>query len=200
MKDQKRLFSFILTAVALVFVSSACAQYTARDAWQRPDAIMDTLGIQAGTIVGEAGAGDGYFTFHLARRVGSSGRVYANDINRRVLSRIESRCEREGIQNITTVVGEIDDPLFPENTLDIVVMMRAFHDFTRPVEWMATVISGMKPNAYLAIIDYDPKRVGSGDSHFLRRDEILAIMGRTDFELVRVDTFLERDNIYVFKL
>ena len=78
---------------------------------------------------GEAGAGRGYFTFKLARRVGRSGIVYANDIDEAALAQIESRCRSEGIQNIETVVGEIEDPRFPEEGLDLVIMVYALHDF-----------------------------------------------------------------------
>jgi len=200
MKTKNRFVVWLIVGLATLTASPGCAQQPWRDAWQQPVAIMDSLGIVPGMVVGEAGAGDGYFTFHLSRRVGPNGRIYANDINRRALGRMERRCERENIVNITTVVGDIDDPLFPENTLDMVVIMRAFHDFTRPVEWMANVLPAMKPEATLAIIDYDPDRVGSGGRHFMSREEVLAIMRQTSFELLHVFTFLDRDNIYLFRV
>ena len=142
------LFRFHRPIVATFLVFVHCnlftAQHTGRDSWQQPDRIMDAVGMKPGMIVGEAGAGDGYLTFHLAERVGESGHVYANDINKRVLGKIEDRCKKEKLSNITTIVGEVADPLFPMGKLDLVIMLRAFHDFTEPVEWMRNVIPSMK--------------------------------------------------------
>jgi ubiquinone/menaquinone biosynthesis C-methylase UbiE len=185
-------FSFI--------ISSAAAQTSARDAWQQPEKIMDSLGIRRGMIVGEAGAGDGYFTFHLAKRVGDEGKVIANDIDKRALQRLFDRCTREHVQNIDTLLGKIDDPLFPSGALDCVVMMMAFHDFEKPVEWMKNVAPALKPGAFLAIIDQDPDKTKRDRGHFWTKEKVLATMEKTEFELVRLFTFLERDNIYMYRL
>jgi SAM-dependent methyltransferase len=81
---------------------------------------MDSIGVRQGMRVGEAGAGQGYFTFPLARRVGSGGMVFSNDISGESLDVIRERAVREGLKNIRTVVGEVEDPLFPEKNLDLV--------------------------------------------------------------------------------
>lgn len=201
MKTWSRLWStwFVLLSVAISALT-AFAQRSDRDSWQQPGRIMDSLGIRHGMIIGEAGAGDGYFTFHLSKRVGEEGKIYANDIDKGALQRINDRCKREDVRNITTIVGEVDDPLFPEGELDCVVIIMAFHDFEKPVEWMKNVIPSMKPDAFLAIIDPDPQKVRHDRSHFMSKEKILATMQKTDFALVRMLTFLERDNIYVFRL
>ncbi|MBN1464894.1 class I SAM-dependent methyltransferase, partial [candidate division KSB1 bacterium] len=118
-----------------------------RDSWQQPKKIMDAVGIVPGMVIGEAGAGTGYFTFFLKDRVGESGKIYANDILQRQLDAITARCERDSIDNIVTILGEIDDPRFPRGELDMVIMMLAFHEFTQPVEWMKNVIPSLKPDA-----------------------------------------------------
>ncbi|MBE0558708.1 MAG: class I SAM-dependent methyltransferase, partial [Proteobacteria bacterium] len=180
--------------------SLSCGQNHTRDSWQRPQAIMDSIGVREGLTIGEAGAGTGYFTFHLAARVGSSGKVFANDIDRGVLEDIDERRERESLTNIETIVGEVDDPLFPKGRLDMVVMMNAFHDFTEPTTWMRNVIPSMKPSATLVIIDRDPDKMQSSWNHFMTKNQILEAMSATDFTIVRILTFLERDNVYVFRL
>ncbi|MBN2030618.1 class I SAM-dependent methyltransferase [bacterium] len=190
----------LLIIAAVTFCSPLFGQYTNRDSWQQPERIMDAVGIVSGMTIGEAGAGDGYLTFYLSKRVGPKGRVYANDINRNALRTIERRCERENIENITTIVGEVADPLFPENELDVVIMLRAFHEFDRPVEWIKNVIPSMKEGAKMVIVDLEPSKARYGWNHFMTREQILAIMEKTDFNLVRIDEFLQQDNIYLFEL
>jgi ubiquinone/menaquinone biosynthesis C-methylase UbiE len=191
-----------LLAILLVSftVATAFAQGSDRNSWQQPEAIMDSLGIGPGMIVGEAGAGDGYFTFHLAKRVGTMGTIYANDIDRRALKRLEDKCGRGDVRNIITITGKIDDPLFPKRKLDCVVMMMAFHDFEKPVEWMKNVVPSLKPGAFLAIIDQDPDKTNRDRGHFWTKERVLSTMEETEFVLIRLYTFLERDNIYVYKV
>ncbi len=171
-----------------------------RDSWQQPEKIMDVVGIKPGMIIGEAGAGDGYFTFFLSKRVGETGHVYANDIVKSKLKHIEDRCQRDSISNITTILGQEENPLFPKGQLDMVVMMRVFHHIENPTVWMKNVIPSMKSGAPMVIIDVAPDKTGRGFGHFLTREQILNAMAKTDFQLDRVETFLERDNIYVFVL
>lgn len=190
----------LILSLIIAAVLTVCGQDSNRDSWQQPEKIMDVVGIKPGMVIGEAGAGDGYFTFYLSKRVGESGKIYANDIKQDVLKEIEERCKKDSIRNVVTIVGEVADPLFPEGELDMVIMMRAFHDFEKPVEWMKNVIPGLKPGAPLVIIDPDPEKSGHGRSHFWTKEKILSTMEETDFDLVRIETFLEKDNIYIYKL
>ncbi len=193
------IFSFIMLFFLLLFSNPGCSQNSYRDNYMKPEKIMDSVGIKPGMIIGEAGAGEGYFTFWLSDRVGNKGRIYANDIDNSALEKITKRCDRENIQNITTIWGLVDDPLFPVDSLEIIIMMTAFHDFTKPVKWMNNVTSYMKPGAKLVIIDRDPDKWGN-DDHFKTKEEILSIMKKTDFDLDKIETFLQRDNIYIFNI
>jgi ubiquinone/menaquinone biosynthesis C-methylase UbiE len=135
------------------------------------DRAMDAVGLAPGMVVGEAGAGDGYFTLPMARRVAPSGAVYANDINRRALDRLSARAGREGLSNVRIVEGEVADPRFPRNDLDLIVIVHAFHDFDRPVEWLVNARKYLRPGGAIAIIDRDP---GQGaEHHFWTRERIL---------------------------
>ena len=96
-----------------------------RDAWQRPDEVMDALGIKAGSVVADIGCGAGYFTFHLAARVGPKGKVYAEDIKEDRLAEIRKRAQKEGEANIETVSGAEDDPRLPLASVDVVKIGRA---------------------------------------------------------------------------
>ena len=191
-----RLFLIFLITVIITVV----AQHSGRDSWHQPERIIDSLEIKPGMVIGEAGAGDGYFTFHLAKRVGNTGKIFANDIDRGALDDLEDRAEQENIKNISTLIGEVDDPLFPAGELDMIIMMRAFHDFTEPVAWMKNAASALKPGALMVIIDLDTDKRGNWNNHFLTKEQVLDLMDKTDFELVKIYDFLERDLIFVFKL
>lgn len=199
MKRLKKAVQIVL-CLTVIFLN-VCAAQSSRDALMQPEKLMDAIGVKPGMVIGEGGAGEGYFTFKLASRVGNTGKVYANDIVERVLGVIERRCEREDIANITTILGEVEDPLFPKGELDMVIMVMAFHDFEKPVEWLKNVKRCMKPAATLVIVERDPDRSGSGWSHYLTKEDILDTMNKAGlFELDRIETFLSAHNIYIYRL
>jgi len=198
MKQCKQLITILLVLIALL-TQLFSGQNTYRDRDLQPERLMDTIGVKPGLIIGEGGAGRGYFTFKLADRIGPTGKVYANDISSRALSAIRSRCQREGVNNIETILGEVEDPLFPQG-LDMIFMVAAFHDFEKPVQWLENVKSSMKPEATLVIVEKDPDKLRRDSGHHMTKDEILDTVKKADFELVRVEMFLEIDNIFIFRL
>jgi len=110
----------LLVAAIAVTAAYILPQTHVRDRTEQPDKVMDATGVRAGMAIGEVGAGQGYFTFWLSRRVGDTGRIYANDIDRSALAYIQRRCASEGVRNIETIRGRVEDPLFPEAMLDMV--------------------------------------------------------------------------------
>jgi len=177
--------------------ASSCVQ-SYRDKKMPPDQVIDAIGLEPGMVIGEAGAGDGYFTFKMIERIGKQGAIYANDIQQRALNRMERRSEKEGIGNIHTVLGEIADPLFPRNDLEMVVMVHAFHDFEKPVEWLENLKKYLKQGAILAIIDRDPAKTGG--SHAWSKEKILGYTKKAGYRLIKDADFLKDNLILVFSL
>src|SRR5215510_14744727 len=77
-----------------------------RDQWQRPAEVLDALGVKPAHRVADIGCGSGYFTFHLAARVGAEGKVYAVDIDPAALSKVRQRKEREKLEQVEPILGE----------------------------------------------------------------------------------------------
>ena len=179
MKKSTTVFIVIFgTILCLALIASAQSRRDKRD---QPEKLMDIAGVKPGMSIGEAGAGRGYLTFHLSRRIGETGRIYANDIDKKSLQYIIDRCEREGVKNIETVLGEIADPCFPVTELDLVVMIYAFHDFTEKEAWLKNVKKYMKRDASLVIFD-------GQDSHTGMSKEFVAKLGKSaGFQLVKHD-------------
>src|SRR5215831_13125122 len=92
-----------------------------RDAWQKPDQIMDALGIADGSTVADIGVGSGWFTVRLARRVGPNGVVYAEDVQRQMLEATRRRITREGLRNVQSRLGTATDPNLPVNSIDAIL-------------------------------------------------------------------------------
>jgi ubiquinone/menaquinone biosynthesis C-methylase UbiE len=131
-----------------------------RVSWQKPDQVMDALGVADGSSVADLGAGGGWFTIRLARRVGPNGVVYAEDIQPQMIHSIARRLEREGLRNVKTVLGTPVDPRLPEGALDAVLIVNSYHEMEHPVALLKNVARALKPRGRLGIIDF--KSSGGG--------------------------------------
>jgi len=133
--------------------------FRSRDKDERPNEIIQLIGVMPGMRIGEAGAGTGYFTFFLSEKVGKGGIVYANDISKSFLAMLEYNVKRFGLlKNIFPVLGLEDDPGFPERDLDMIVTYDSFHDIRNRDVWLRNAVMYLKPQGTLAIIDgYWPK-------------------------------------------
>jgi len=194
---KKHVILQVLIAALITTWGLAQSANPSRDKIEQPDKVMEATGVKPGMVIGEIGAGHGYFTFWLAKGVGESGKVYANDIDASALAAIERRRAAENVANIETILGTVDDPLFPAGSLDMVFIVNAFHDLARPVELLASLRPALKPGATVVIMDRDPVR--GSDRHFLPREEVEEIVGRSAFEMVRVETFLRYHNLYILR-
>jgi ubiquinone/menaquinone biosynthesis C-methylase UbiE len=192
-----------LLVIAVCLIAATTLSFdsdTDRETWQPPEQIMDAIGVSVGMRIGEAGAGDGYLTFHLARRVGDRGIVYANEISEGDLETIRSRAQREGVDNIVAVLGEIEDPLFPEKDLDMVIMVYVLHHLDRPIEFLQNLERYLKPGAPVVIVEKNTDTQRSHPPQFMTNHQILEAIEESGFELDRTETFLPRDTIYIYRV
>ncbi|MGE0450662.1 MAG: class I SAM-dependent methyltransferase [Vicinamibacterales bacterium] len=140
-----------------------------RDEWNKPDLIMDALGIADGAVVADIGAGGGWFTLRLARRVGPNGLVYAQDIQPQMIEAINRRVQQEGLSNVRTVLGTETDPRLPSG-LDAILIVDAYQEMDEPgrPEVLQTLLRKMeqslKPQGRLGVIDFMPGSGGPGPS------------------------------------
>lgn len=132
-----------------------------RDAWQRPDQVMDELGIGEGSVVADLGAGGGWFTIRLAHRVGPNGRVFAEDIQRQMKEAIGRRVAREGLTNVKTILGTPSDPLLPA-PVDAVLIVDTYSEMEDPVVLLRNVAISLKPRGRIGIINFKKDGHGPG--------------------------------------
>ena len=123
---------------------------------------MDHLGIAEGTVVADLGAGGGWFTIRLARRVQPTGRVYAQDIQPEMIGSIERRVAREGLNTIvTTVLGTASDPKLP-GPVDVVLIVDAYHEMSDPVALLRNVRRYLRPGGRVGILEATKAGYGPG--------------------------------------
>lgn len=135
--------------------------YPERDRKLHIDQVMDLLAIAPGKDVADIGAGSGWFTVRAARRVTPTGRVYAVEINPEAIAYIHQRAQKDGLANITTVLGASDDPRLPPAGVDAVLLLKTYHEVAKPVELMRNLRASLRPGARVGIID----RNGNGENH-----------------------------------
>ena len=145
-----------------------------RDQWQKPDLIMDALGIADGSKVADLGAGGGWFTIRLAQRVGPNGLVYAEDIQPQMIEAIDRRVKREGLANVRSVLGTSRDPRLPAG-LDAVLIVDTFHEMEDPITILRNVSTSIKPQGRIGIVGFLAGGGGPGPAAEDRVDPRLII-------------------------
>src|SRR5687768_6494421 len=131
-----------------------------RDAVQQPEHVLDVLDVRAGQTVADVGCGSGYFTLHLSRRVGPTGKVIATDLQPEMLALLEKKLRAEKITNVTSVHTTEDDAKLPRGALDLVLLVDVYHELPKPPLTLAQIKEALAPNGRLALVEYraeDPK-------------------------------------------
>jgi predicted methyltransferase len=136
-----------------VLASSASLPRSPRDQWQRPNALMDRLGIKGGAVVADVGAGEGYFSRHLAARVGTEGKVYAVDVDEKALASLQASARAQGLSQVETVRGTADDPRLPASTVDVALIVDAYHEFTAPEAMLRRLHAALRPGGRLGLVE-----------------------------------------------
>jgi len=163
---------------------------------QPPDKVMDTIGVTPGMVMAEIGAGRGRYVVQFAGRVGENGKVYAEDIDAEALKYLEKRCERWGLKNVETILGDVMNPKLPEGTLDLIFVISAYHHFEDPVALLRNARSALKPDGKLAIGEWFPtdERPRSGTP----TEKMEAQMNAAGYRLERLETFLKANYMYIY--
>lgn len=171
-----------------------------RDAWQKPEQVMDALAIGEGSVVADVGAGGGWFTVRLARRVGPNGVVLAQDVQPQMLDSISRRIVREGLANVRYIRGERRDPKLPAATLDAVLMVDTYHEFENPVALLRGVRAALKPGGRVGIVNFKSDGGGPGPpfSERVRVERVVEEAAQAELRLLGRETFLEFQYFLIF--
>jgi SAM-dependent methyltransferase len=167
---------------------------------EEPDVAIEVLKIAKGASVADIGAGSGYMTVRLAKRVGPAGTVYANDVQPQMLEILRRRLEKEKIANVTLVQGTVDDPKLPPASVDLELMVDVYHEFSQPQAMLRGLRQALKPGGRLVLLEYrkeDPS-IPIRLEHKMTVAEAKMEVEAEGFALSKVDESLPRQHILIF--
>ena len=136
-------------------VSNQFSNEDARDERGEATKVMDLAQIRPGMTVADLGAGEGYYTVRLAQRVGQSGRVLAQDIDRDALQRLGQRVERERLENISIKLGDEDDPRLPADSFDRVFLVHMYHEVAEPYAFLWRLWPSLTQAGQIIVVEVD---------------------------------------------
>jgi ubiquinone/menaquinone biosynthesis C-methylase UbiE len=167
----------------------------------QPEKLMDVIGLKEGMTIADIGAGKGRLTVFFSIRVGEKGKVYANDINKTDLQYLTDRCKRNNMNNVTAILGKVDNPMLPAGEIDIAIMIMTYHHLEKPIDMMKNTLPCLKENGTLVIVEHDPDRSGESGSEVTSIEKFIREANEAGFEIKEKKTeLLERDNIYFLKV
>ena len=134
------------------------------------------------------------FSVRAAKRVGPGGQVFAVEINQEYIDHINQGAAAEGFKNIKTILGKPDDPLLLPNSVDVVFILKTYHEIAEPVALMKKVRSALKKGGLVGIID----RNGNGTDHGLDKNVVVRELKQAGFALKWEYDFVKPDNMDYF--
>ncbi|MGA8028044.1 MAG: class I SAM-dependent methyltransferase [Bryobacteraceae bacterium] len=168
---------------------------------EQPDKALAALSLEPGMMVGDVGAGTGFYSIRIARRVTPGGIVYANDIQAGMLERLRANAAAQKVTNIETVLGTESDPRLPPGKLDLVVLVDVYHEFSRPQRMLDRIRDALKPNGRLVLLEFrkeDPT-VPIRPEHKMSVNEVKAEITPEGYQFEKVIETLPWQHIIVFR-
>ncbi len=176
-----------------------------REKYERPEEIIDRMNLKDGDLVADLGAGLGYYSLRLARRVGPRGAVFAVDIQQGMLDQLQGRMKEANMRNIYPVLGDVADPKLPPGKMDWILLVDAYHEFAQPELMLEKIREALAPDGRVAMIEYraeqDPKEfpLQIPRDHKMSAIEVLSEWLPAGFELVEYHSFLPLQHYFVFR-
>ena len=170
-----------------------------RDEGQKPAEVIRALKILPAAHIADLGSGSGYFTFRLARAVGTEGKVYAVDVDQGLNDYVAQRAQAEGYPHIEVILAKLDDPSLPESSVDMIFLCNTYHHLENRAAFFARAAKFLRSGGRIAIIDYNGKGwFESLGGHYTSTAVIKKEMTAAGYRLEREFNFLSRQYFLTF--
>jgi ubiquinone/menaquinone biosynthesis C-methylase UbiE len=171
-----------------------------RETEEAPDEALNIIGIKRGSSVADIGAGSGYMTIRLSKRVGANGIVYANDIQQPMLDILDKRLKSGRLTNVQLILGRPDDPKLPPASVDLALLVDVYHELSQPQAMLKRLHEALKPGGRLVLLEYkkeDPS-IPIRPEHKMSVAEAKMEVEPEGFRLGRVDDGLPWQHVLIF--
>ncbi len=125
-----------------------------RESEENVEGALDAISLKPGMTVGEVGAGTGYVSLRMAKRVGATGKVYATDLQRAMLDVLRQNAAKAGIHNVETILGSEADARLPAGQIDLIILVDVYHEFSQPRKMLQGIRAALKPDGRLVQLEY----------------------------------------------
>ena len=195
------------TSLVITLCLAGCAEVNyerlndlSRDVWQKPQGVVERLAIVPGSRVADLGAGGGYFTWHLAKAVGTRGTVFAVDINPEALDAIFKEMVARGTPNVRPVQAKLDNPRLPD-PVDLVFISNTYHLMNNREAYFRSLSSSLRPGGRIAILDFHPRGFLSGlFGDRISKEDVRLEMEAAGYRLINDYDLLEQQHFQIFTL
>ncbi len=166
------------------------AEWLIRDSREREERcsrMLANLGVKEGMTICDMGCGNGFYSLKLAELVGPKGRILAVDIQPEMLKFLRERMEKAGVDNITPILGSLHDPRLPDGTVDLVLLVDVYHEFSHPEHMLRAIRKSLKPDGQIVLLEFrteDPK-VPIKELHKMSKEQIMKEFPPNGFKLVK---------------
>ncbi len=166
---------------------------------ENPDEMIEALPLARDAIVADIGAGSGYLSFKLSKRV-PEGKVLAVDIQPEMLERLVTARDERGISNVQTIVGSIEDPRLPDDAVDLALMVDAYHEFSHPREMMLALRRALRTGGMVALVEYraEDESVPILPTHKMSQEQVKKEMAAVGLTYVRTYDGLPQQHLMLF--
>lgn len=172
-----------------------------RESEEHPDEAIAALNLKPGMVVGDVGAGTGYMSLKMAKKVGPSGKVYAEDVQPEMLRMLRENASKAKAANVETVLGNETDPKLPAGQLDLILLVDVYHEFSQPQKMLRAMRDSLKPDGRLVLLEYrkeDPN-VPIRPEHKMSVQEVKTELEAEGFRMDQVIETLPRQHILILK-
>jgi ubiquinone/menaquinone biosynthesis C-methylase UbiE len=182
------------------FDGASWLERPSREVTEKPDQVIKSLNLKPTDVVADIGAGTGYFSFRISPKV-PQGKVLAVDVQPEMIKVLKGLAKDRKITNVEAVQGTITNPNLPPMTVDLVLMVDTYHEFSNPREMMQAIVKSLKPGGRVVLLEYrgeDPN-VPIKPVHKMTQDQVRKEMAAVNLTWKETKDFLPYQHLLIFE-